>query len=138
MVSFHDSRGRTKFLSSGNIAFVIVVCASYASATAALIYLRRSLPAWEIVVLVAVAAAYLFVGTYGFTKFRRAASRGMAVAYFVIQLSLASVLILLRGSSGELALILLPLAGQSALLLTTQLMIPVCVLIYLILVMPLL
>ncbi len=71
MVSFHDSRGRTKFFSSGNIAFVIVVCASYASATAALIYLRRSLPAWEIVVLVVAAAAYLFVGTYGFTRCRR-------------------------------------------------------------------
>ena len=128
----------TKFLSSGNIAFVIVVCASYASATAALIYLRRALPVWEIVVLVAAAAAYLFVGTYGFTKFRCSESRWMGVAYFVIQLLLASVLILLRGSSGELALILLPLAGQSALLLTTQLMVPVCVLIYLILVMPLL
>lgn len=128
----------TKLLSSGNIAFVIVVCASYASATAALIYLRRSLPAWEIVVLGVAAASYLFVGTYGFTKCRRYGSRWMGIVYFVVQLSLASVLILLRGSAGELSLILLPLAGQSALLLTTQLMIPVCILIYVTLVMPLL
>jgi hypothetical protein len=40
-------------------------------------------------------------------------------------------------SSGELSLILLPLAGQSALLLPLAWMIPVCVLIYLTLVMPL-
>ena len=128
----------TKLFSSGNIAFVIVVCASYASATAALIYLRRSLPAWEIVVLVAVAAAYLLVGTYGFMRCRRSGSRVEAVVYFVTQLLLAYTLIRLRGSAGELSLILLPLAGQSALLLTTQLMIPVCILIYVTLVMPLL
>src|SRR5260370_13855410 len=128
----------TKLLNSGNIAFVIVVCASYASATTALIYLRRSLPAWEIVVLVAAAVSYLFVGTYGFTKCRPSESRWMGILYFVGQLLLASLLILLRGSSGELSLILLPLAGQSALLLTTQVMIPVCILIYLTLVMPLL
>jgi len=128
----------TKLLSSGNIAFVIVVCASYASATAALIYLRRSLPIWEIVVLVALGAAYLLVGTYGFMRCRRSGSRVGAVVYFVTQLLLAYTLIRLRGSAGELSLILLPLAGQSALVLTTQLMIPVCVLIYLTLVMPLL
>src|SRR5438876_7890092 len=131
-------RQDTRFLSSGNIAFVIVVCASYASATAALIYTRRSLPAWEVGVLVAVAAAYLLVGTYGFMRCRRSGSRVGAVVYFVTQLLLAYTLIRLRGSAGELSLILLPLAGQSALVLTTQLMIPVCVLIYLTLVMPLL
>ncbi|HEX3231573.1 MAG TPA: sensor histidine kinase, partial [Pyrinomonadaceae bacterium] len=45
-------------------------------------------------------------------------------------------LILLRGSTGELALILLPLAGQSALLLPLPGMVPVCFLIYVTLVMP--
>src|SRR6266436_769059 len=41
-------------------------------------------------------------------------------------------------SAGDLSLILLPLAGQTALVLPLQAMIPVCVLIYLTLVMPLL
>src|SRR5207248_7529256 len=59
-------------------------------------------------------------------------------AYFVVQLSLAAVLIRLRGSAGELSLILLPLAGQSALLLPLLWMIPICALIYVTLVMPLL
>jgi len=127
----------TKFFSSGNIAFVVVVCASYASATAALIYSRRIMPVWEIIVLVAIAAAYLIVGTYGFAICRRSGSFITIVIYFVVQLSLASALILSRGSSGELSLILLPLAGQSALLLPLAWMIPVCVLIYLTLVMPL-
>jgi signal transduction histidine kinase len=44
----------------------------------------------------------------------------------------------LRGSAGELSLILLPLAGQSALVLPLRAMVPVCGLIYGTLVMPLL
>src|SRR6266478_411191 len=125
-------------LSSGNIAFVIVVCAAYASTITALISSRRSLPVWEVGALIAAGIAYLFVGTYGFTICRRSGSLLTAAAYFIIQLSIASILILLRGSSGELSLILLPLAGQTALVLPLRAMIPVCILIYVTLVMPLL
>ena len=128
---------KTSFFSSGNIAFVIVVCASYASATTAIIYSRRPVPAWEAAVLVSVGLAYIVVGTYGFAICRRSRSLLARVSYFAIQLLLAVILILLRGSSGELSLILLPLAGQSALLLPLPGMVPVCFLIYVTLVMPL-
>jgi len=128
---------KTSFLSSGNIAFVIVVCASYASATTAIIYSRRPVPAWEAAVLVSVGVAYIVVGTYGFAVCRRSRSLLAHVSYFVIQLLLAVTLILLRGSSGELSLILLPLAGQSALLLPLPGMAPICFLIYVTLVTPL-
>ena len=128
---------KTSFFSSGNIAFVIVVCASYASATTAIIYSRRPVPAWEAAVLVSVGVAYIVVGTYGFAISRRSRSLLARVSYFVIQLLLAATLILLRGSSGELSLILLPLAGQSALLLPLPGMVPVCFLIYVTLVTPL-
>ena len=128
---------KTSFLSSGNIAFVIVVCASYASATTAIIYSRRPVPAWEAAVLVCVGVAYIVVGTYGFAVCRRSRSLLAHVSYFVIQLLLAVTLILLRGSSGELSLILLPLAGQSALLLPLPGMAPICFLIYVTLVTPL-
>jgi len=128
---------KTSFLSSGNIAFVIVVCASYASATTAIIYSRRPVPAWEAAVLVSVGVAYIVVGTYGFAVCRRSRSPLVQVSYFVIQLLLAVTLILLRGSSGELSLILLPLAGQSALLLPLPGMAPICFLIYVTLVTPL-
>jgi len=138
MVQAVKSNSRTKLFSTGDIAFVIVVCSSYASTIAALIYLHRPVPAWEIAVLVITGLAYLVIGTYGFAASRRSESKLVRVGYFVIQLSLAAVLILLRGSSGELALILLPLAGQSALLLPMHFMIPFCVLIYVTLVMPLL
>ena len=128
---------RTSFFSSGNIAFVIVVCASYASATTAIIYSRRPVPAWEAAVLVSVGVAYIVVGTFGFAICRRSRSVLARISYFVIQLLLAVTLILLRGSTGELSLILLPLAGQSALLLPLPGMVPVCFLIYVTLVMPL-
>jgi signal transduction histidine kinase len=129
-------RHKAKFFSSANIAFVIVVCASYASATTAIIYSRRPVTAWEAAVLVGLGAAYLVVGTHGFAICRRSGSLLAGISYFVVQLLLAATLILLRGSTGELALILLPLAGQSALLLPLPGMVPVCFLIYVTLVMP--
>lgn len=127
---------KTSFFSSGNIAFVIVVGASYASATTAIIYSRRPVRAWEAAVLLIAGTAYLVVGTYGFAICRRSQSLLAGVGYFAIQLVFALTLIVLRGSTGELALILLPLAGQSALRLPLPGMVPVCFLIYVTLVMP--
>ena len=86
---------KASFFSSGNIAFVIVVCASYASATTAIIYSRRPVRAWEAAVLLTVGAAYLVVGTYGFAICRRSRSLLTKVGYFVIQLMIAVTLILL-------------------------------------------
>lgn len=130
-------RNGLAFFSSANVAFVIVVCASFTSAAAAMIYSQRHIAAWEIVVLVTAGASYLVVGTYGFGLVRRSGSTRAKLLYFVVQLFLAGALILLRGTTGELSLILLPLAGQSALLLPLQWMIPICLLIYVTLVMPL-
>src|SRR5215471_13013910 len=127
---------RKRFTSGGNLAFVIVVCASYVSAAAAIVYSRRPVPPWEATVLVTLGIAYLLLGTYGFTRVRDSRSQLARLAYFVVQLAVAAVLIRLRGSTGELALILLPLAGQSALVLPLGLMIPACLLVYVLLVMP--
>src|SRR6185295_4663405 len=104
-------------ISSGNLAFVIVVLASYVSATTTLIYSRRAVPLWELAVLITAAVAYLIVGTYGFSLARRSAKGRSAALYFIVQLLIAALLIKLRGHAGELSFILLPLAGQSALLL---------------------
>jgi len=128
---------RPKLVGSGNLAFVIVVAAAYLSATSALIYSRRALSALEIGVLLAAGVAYLVVGTYGFTIARQSGTRRAAAIYFVVQILIAATLIKLRGSAGELSLILLPLAGQSALLLSSLWMGAVCVLIYTVLVLPL-
>jgi signal transduction histidine kinase len=124
-------------ITSGNLAFVIVVAASYLSTVTALVYSHRAVPVWEASVLIAAAAAYLIVGTYGFSMCRRSSNRRSAAIYFIVQLLIAGLLIKLRGRSGELSLILLPLAGQSALLLPMRWMIAVCALIYVLLVMPL-
>jgi signal transduction histidine kinase len=131
------SRLSLHFASGGNLAFVVVVIAAYISAVTALVYSRRALSSAEVVVLVGAGAAYLIIGTYGFTLCRRLGTQGAAAAYFTVQLLLAVLLILLRGSAGELSLILLPLAGQSALLLPPRPMVLICVLIYLTLVSPL-
>lgn len=123
-------------ISSGNLAFVIVVAASYVSAITTLVNSRRAIPTWELAVLITAALGYLIVGTYGFSLVRRSTNRGTAAVYFTVQLLIAALLIKLRGHAGELSFILLPLAGQSALLLPLRWMIVVCVLIYLLLAMP--
>jgi signal transduction histidine kinase len=126
-----DGPHRERLFTGGNIAFVFVVCASYASTTS-----QGSLAAWRIAVLLSTGVAYLLVGTYGFTRLRHARSLPACFTYFLVQLSLAAVLIILRGSTRELALILLPLASQTALLLPDRVMVPVCLFIYLMVVMP--
>ncbi|MGH9764913.1 MAG: sensor histidine kinase [Blastocatellia bacterium] len=128
---------RINFAGAGNLAFVIVVCASYVSAITALIYSRRPLSGLEIGVVIAGAVAYLLIGTYGFNVARRSGTRRAAAIYFIVQILLAATLIKLRGSAGELSLILLPLAGQSALVLPSFWMNSVCLLIYAVLVSPL-
>src|ERR1043166_1845115 len=128
-------QARRSLFTSGNIAFAIVVCASYASGTAAIFYSHRPVTRFEAAVLLTLGIAYLFVGTYGFTRVRESRSLPAAVVYFAIQLSLGSTLIW-RGSTGELSLILLPLAGQTALILPIYLTVPLCLSIYTILVMP--
>ena len=129
-------QARRSLFSSGNAAFAIVVCASYASGTAAMFYSHRPVTRFEAAVLLTVAIAYLFVGTIGFTRVRESRSLLAGVVYFVIQLSLGTTLIRLSGSTGELSLILLPLAGQTALSLPIYLTVPLCLSIYTILVMP--
>jgi len=127
---------RRGLFTSGNIAFAIVVCASYASGTAAIFYSHRPVSRFEAAVLLTLGIAYLFVGTYGFTRVRESRSLLAGVVYFAIQLSLGATLIRLRGSTGELSLILLPLAGQTALILPIYLTVLLCLSIYTILVMP--
>jgi signal transduction histidine kinase len=131
------SRFSASLAGGGNLAFLIVVVASYVSAATALIYSRSSLPGWEVAALAGAGGAYLLVGTYGFNACRRAGTRRAAAAYFIVQLLLAAILIRLRGSAGELSLILLPLAGQSALVLPPFWMVAVCFLTYVNLVLPL-
>jgi signal transduction histidine kinase len=129
------TKTQARRFTSGNIAFAIVVCASYASGTAAIFYSHRPVTRVEGAVLLTLGIAYLFVGTYGFTRVRQSRSLMAGVVYFAIQLSLGGTLLRL-GSTGELSLILLPLAGQTALILPIYLTVPLCLSIYTILVMP--
>lgn len=126
-----------KFINSGSVAFLIVVGAAYASALTTIIYASK-LSSAQIVVLTIAAIVYLVMGTVGFSYCRQTDSKPAKIIYFAVQLLLAVVMILLRGHSFEFPIILLPLAGQSALLLPFRTMLAFCGLIYLILVLPLL
>src|SRR5262245_29635822 len=102
-------RGRDtlRFFSIGDLAFVVVVCAAYASAAAVFIFQPQPITRWEIAVTIAVAVLYLILGTYGFALVRRSASRVMHVGYFLIQLSLATILTLKHESVRGFSIMLL-------------------------------
>lgn len=123
--------------SSGNLAFVLVVLAAYASAATSLIYSGQAVPTLNVAAFIIAAVLYLSIGVVGFNRTRESGDQRSVVLYLSVQLVLAGALILIRGSSGELSLILLPLAGQAALLLSTRWLVPVCAFIYMVLVMPL-
>src|SRR6185295_9107986 len=99
--------------------------AAYVSTITALVYARKAMPPWQVVGMILAALAYLVVGTYAFTRCRRSAKRWPMAVYFVVQILLAAILIKLRGHAAELSLILLPLAGQGALVLSLSWMIVV-------------
>ena len=128
---------RRSFLAgrSGDLGFLVVVIAAYLSALSALAYLRRTVGPGEVAVMAAAGLAYLVLGTYGFARCRRAGSRRASLIYFAVQIALATTVIYLtRG--GWIWLILLPLAGQSVVLLPRRWVLAVCALLLLAVVLP--
>jgi len=67
--------------------------------------------------LTLIGIAYLSVGVYGYTYVSRQPTRPLITAYFLGQMVLGGVIVFLSRGNGFTFLILLPLAGQSVLLL---------------------
>lgn len=99
--------------SSINLAFAIVVMASYLSIFSS--YEPESIQV--LIWLTLIGIAYLSVGVYGYTYVSRQPTRPLIIAYFLCQMLLGSTIVFLSRGNGLTLLILLPLAGQSVLLL---------------------
>lgn len=100
--------------SSINLAFAIVVMASYLSIFSAYEPESINILIW----LTLAGIAYLSVGIYGFGYVAHQPSRALTTAYFLCQLILGGIIVFLSHGRGFAFLILLPLAGQSVLLLS--------------------
>jgi signal transduction histidine kinase len=96
-----------------NLAFAIVVMASYLSIFSSYEPESITILIW----LTLIGIAYLSVGVYGYTYVSHQPTRSLLIAYFFGQMVLGGVIVFLSRGNGFTFLILLPLAGQSVLLL---------------------
>ncbi|MDZ4159831.1 MAG: sensor histidine kinase [Anaerolineaceae bacterium] len=96
-----------------DLAFALVVLASYFATFS----VRRTATTLEIVLLISLGIAYLAVGIYGYGFCARSRSLAMNLVYFLVQIPLGGAIVYLGKGAGFNALVLLPLAGHSVLLL---------------------
>ncbi|WP_139044388.1 sensor histidine kinase [Leptolinea tardivitalis] len=100
--------------SSINLAFAIVVMASYLSIFSSFEPESITILIW----LTLIGISYLSVGVYGYSYVSHQPSRSLISAYFLCQMLQGGIIVFLSKGHGFTFLILLPLAGQSVLLLT--------------------
>lgn len=98
--------------SGTNLAFAVVVLSSYLSTFSAL----KPGSSLELVLMITLGIAYLFVGVYGFSFASQSESLYLRLAYFAVQIPLGGSIIILSRGSGLNALVLLPLAAHSVVL----------------------
>jgi signal transduction histidine kinase len=119
------------------LAFVFVTIAAYVSGLVSIPdkYSLGQFTPGQIALVLAASALYLVLGIYGFAFCRRRRSVSLSFLYFAVQLTLSSVVMFWLYDS-FITLMLLPLAGQSVLLLTRRQVFFVCALVMLVVIMP--
>lgn len=99
--------------SDADLAFAVVVLASYFSTFSIL----QNASTFELLSMIGLGVAYIAVGIYGFAYAIRTDRVEVHLAYFVIQMILAGCIVFLGKGNGYNAMVLLPLAGHSVVLL---------------------
>lgn len=99
--------------SDADLAFAVVVLASYFSTFSIL----QTASTFELLSMIGLGVTYIAVGIYGFAYAIRAEKIGIHLAYFVLQLVLGGLIVYLGKGNGYNAMVLLPLAGHSVVLL---------------------
>ncbi len=99
--------------SDADLAFAVVVLASYFSTFSIL----QTASTFELLSMIGLGVAYIAVGIYGFAYAIRTERVVIHLAYFLVQLILAGCIVYLGKGNGYNAMVLLPLAGHSVVLL---------------------
>ena len=115
-----SSRSSIKTGGGVDVAFAVVVLASYFSTFSAL----QTASALQISLMIALGTAYICNGIYGFGFCVRHPSLPLHLVYFAVQLCLGGSIIYLGKGTGFDALILMPLAGHTVMLLSANLVYP--------------
>lgn len=106
---------------NADIAFAVVVMASYFATFSTL----TDASALQIILLVALGTIYILFGIYGYAFCFQKNQIQINLLYFALQISIGGLIIYLGRGTGLNALVLLPLVGQSVMLLSPRLMMAV-------------
>ncbi|HMD89595.1 MAG TPA: sensor histidine kinase [Anaerolineaceae bacterium] len=98
-----------------NLAFAVIVMASYFATFSSL----QQANLLDIALLIVLGITYIAIGIYGFEYCLKKPSLMLRLGYFVVQIPLGGVIVYLTHGAGFNALLLLPLAGHSVVLLST-------------------
>jgi signal transduction histidine kinase len=99
--------------SSVDLAFAVVVLAAYFTTFSAV----KSISVSGLIVLIFLGIAYMAMGVYGYAYCAQSGSFLYQMGYFVVQIFLGDLIFYLGGATGFNAMLLLPLAGHSVVLL---------------------
>ena len=95
-----------------DLAFAVMVLAAYFTTFSVM----KSATTFSLLLMIGLGIAYITFGIYGYAYAERSANLVIRLIYFVIQLLLAGVIVFLGKGVGYNAMVLLPLAGQSVML----------------------
>jgi signal transduction histidine kinase len=109
-------RSSIKTGSGVDLAFAVVVLASYFATFSAME--TATLP--QIFLMISLGTAYILIGIYGYGYCSRSDSLMLKLAYFLLQIMIGCSIISLGKGAGLNALVLLPLAGHSVMLLSAD------------------
>jgi signal transduction histidine kinase len=115
------SRPVIKTGAGADLAFAVVLLASYLATFSAL----QTASTMEILLMISLGIAYVSIGIYGYGFCARSDNLVIHLAYFAIQIPLGGLIVYLAKGAGFNALILLPLAGHSVMLLSQWWMVSV-------------
>lgn len=102
--------------SDADIAFAVVVLAAYFSTFSVI----QTTSALILLLLIGLGIAYIATGIYGYAYAIRSGKPLYHVLYFAVQLCLGGSIVYFNGGTGFNAMVLLPLAGHSVVLLPTR------------------
>lgn len=101
-----------QFKGSGDLAFAVVVLASYFAMFSALTESNL----WQLLVMVLLGIVYITIGIYGFNFVSKQNRFDLKLFYFLVQIPIGSMIVFLGKGAGFSAILLLPLAGHAVFL----------------------
>lgn len=99
--------------SSADLAFAVLVLGAYFTTFSSITQISVN----GLVALIGLGMLYLSIGVYGYSYCVRSKNLPLQLVYFAVQIFLGSLIIYLSGQTSYNALLLLPLAGHSVVLL---------------------